>query len=133
MIERRVQRSQDPYRALCFQLEHSRTHGTLEAMVVAIDNGLLVAGAGDESICEALGAMAPLVDGSGFEGAWPRALDGQNIDVRTMRLHGEMLYVASAGHQPADVWLQRSINGTRRILGDVTMGAAPLSRKRSRK
>ena len=64
MIERRVHRSQDPYRALCLQLEHSRTHGALDAVVVAIDNGLLVAGAGDESLCEALGAVAPLVDGS---------------------------------------------------------------------
>ncbi|MDH3623313.1 MAG: hypothetical protein OES69_05490 [Myxococcales bacterium] len=117
MNERRAQRSQDPYRALCLQLEHSRTHGALEAVVVAIDNGLLVAGAGDESLCEALGAVAPLVDESRFEGAMPRALDGQNIDVRTMRLEGEMLYVASAGHRPADVWLQRSINGVRRILG----------------
>lgn len=117
MIERRAQRSQDPYLALCFQLEHSRTHGALDAMVVAMDNGLLVAGAGEESLCEALGAVAPLVDGLRFEGVMPRALDGQNIDVRTMRLEGEMLYVASAGLRPADVWLQRSINGVRRILG----------------
>ena len=116
MIERRARRSQDPYRALCLQLEHSRTHGALNAVVVAIDNGLLVAGAGNESLCEALGAVAPLVDGATFEGTMPRPLDGQNIDVRTMRLEGEMLYVASAGHSGGDIWLQRSINGVRRIL-----------------
>ncbi len=116
MIERRVHRSQDPYRALCLQLEHSRTHGALDAVVVAIDNGLLVAGAGDESLCEALGAVAPLVDGSTFDGAMPKALDGQSINVRTVRIKGEMLYVASAGHANGDVWLQRSINGVRRIL-----------------
>ena len=116
MIERRARRSQDPYRALCLQLEHSRTHGALDAMVVAIDNGLLVAGAGDESLCEALGAVAPMVDCPTFDGTMPTALDGQNIDIRTMRLEGEMLYVASAGHAGGDVWLQRSINGVRRIL-----------------
>lgn len=116
MIERRAQRSQDTYRALCLQLEHSRTHGALDAVVVAIDNGLLVAGAGDRSLCEALGAVAPLVEGSGFDGMMPTALDGQSIDVRTMRLEGEMLYVATAGHAGGDVWLQRSINGVRRIL-----------------
>jgi hypothetical protein len=33
-----------------------------------------------------------------------------------MRLEGEMLYVASAGHSGGDIWLQRSINGVRRIL-----------------
>ena len=118
MIERRVHRSQDPYLALCFQLEHSRTHGALDAMVVATDNGLLVAGAGDESLCEALGAVAPLMEGSRFEGAIPRALHGQSIDIRAVCLDGEMLFVASAGQWPADVWLQRSINGARRILGD---------------
>ncbi|MDH3728168.1 MAG: hypothetical protein OER77_11610 [Myxococcales bacterium] len=132
MIERRAQRSQDPYRAMCLQLEHSRAHGALEAVVVAIDNGLLVAGAGDRSLCEALGAVAPLVDGSRFEGALPRALNGQNIDVRTMRIEGEMLYVASAGHWAGDVWLQRSINGVRRILGDSlrVVGRAQLPGRR---
>ena len=59
MNERRIRRSQDPYRALCLQLEHSRSQGQLDAVVVAIDNGLLVAGAGERSVCEALGAVAP--------------------------------------------------------------------------
>ena len=60
MKERRVRRSHDPYRALCLQLEHVRLEGDLDALVVAIDNGLLVAGAGKRSVCEALGAVAEL-------------------------------------------------------------------------
>lgn len=126
MIERRGRRSQETYRALCLQLEHSRSKGALDAVVVAIDNGLLVAGAGDRSICEALGAVAPLVESSGFDGAMPKALDGQNIDVRTMRLAGERLYVATAGCAAGDVWLQRSINGVRRILGDSVGALGPV-------
>ena len=51
MNERRTRRSQDPYRALCLQLEHSRSQGQLDAVVIAIDNGLLVAGAGERSVC----------------------------------------------------------------------------------
>jgi hypothetical protein len=120
MMERRRNRSTDPYRALCLQLEHSRARGSFDAVVVAIDNGLLVARAGDASVCEALGAVAPLLDGTGFDGPWPKALEGQSIDVRTTRFEGETLFLASSGDAGGDVWLQRSINGVRRILAGAS-------------
>lgn len=117
MIDRRVRRSRDPYRALCLQLEHSRDRGALEAMVVAIDNGLMVAGAGETLLCEALSAAAPLVDNARFTGAMPETLDSHAVAVRTVHVQGETLFVASAGSRASDHWLQRSVNGIRRIIG----------------
>jgi len=117
MNERRLRRSQDPYRALCFQLEQLRTRGELDALVVAIDNGLLVAGAGERSICEALGAVAPLMSSPAFTGRLPGALEGQSVDVRSLSLDGETLYVASLGRHGGTSCLNDSISGVRRILG----------------
>ncbi|MFW2390370.1 MAG: hypothetical protein ACN4G0_18690 [Polyangiales bacterium] len=117
MYDRRKHRSQDPYRALCLQLESSRLQGELDAVVVAIDNGLLVAGAGERSVCEALGAVAPLVGSPSFNGRFPRAIEGQSVDVCSVSLEGETVYVASVGRRRGDEWLQQSVGGVRRILG----------------
>lgn len=126
MEERRLRRTQDPYRALCLQLEHIRAEGELDAMVVAIDNGLLIAGAGERSICEALGAVAPLVGSPSFDGRVPCSLVGQSIDVRSISLEGETVYVASVGRSTSDEWMKRSIGGVRRILGYAPMTATQL-------
>jgi hypothetical protein len=126
MNERRTRRSQDPYRALCLQLEHSRSQGQLDAVVVAIDNGLLVAGAGERSVCEALGAVAPLLSSPSFTGRLPGALEGQNVDVREVSLDGETVYVASVGRRDGDACLEQSISGVRRILGYAPPSAAQL-------
>ena len=48
------------------------------AATTAIHNGLLVAGAGERSVCEALGAVAPLLSSTSFNGRLPRALEGQD-------------------------------------------------------
>lgn len=117
MNERRIRRSQDPYQALCFQLEHLRSQGELDAVVVAIDNGLLVAGAGERSVCEALGAIAPLLGSPTFKGRLPGALEGQSVDVYPVFLDSETVYVASVGRRGGDPWIQESIGGLRRILG----------------
>jgi len=117
MNERRIRRSQDPYRALCLQLEQSRARGELDALIVAIDNGLLVAGAGERSVCEALGAIAPLLSAPSFRGRLPAALEGQSVAIRAVFLEGETIYVASVGRHSADASLQQAISGVRRILG----------------
>jgi hypothetical protein len=117
MNERRRRRSQDPYRALCLQLEHARSRGELDAMVVATDNGLVVAGAGERSVCEALGAIAPLVACPSFDGRIPGVLIGQSIGVRPLYLDGETVYLASAGRTDGSTWIQGSIHGVCRILG----------------
>jgi hypothetical protein len=126
MRERRLRRSADPYRALCLQLEHLRAEGELDAMIVAIDNGLLVAGAGERSVCEALGAVAPLLGSPTFNGRVPGALVGQRIDVRSVSLEGEKVYVASVGRATNDACMARSIGGVRRILGYAPLTATQL-------
>ncbi len=126
MKERRLRRSQDPYRALCLQLEQIRAEGELDAMVVAIDNGLLIAGAGERTICEALGAVAPLMRSGSFNGRVPGSLVGQSIDVRSISLEGETVYVASVGRTTSDEWMKRSIGGVRRILGYAPLTATQL-------
>lgn len=126
MRERRQRRSQDPYRALCLQLERVRSEGELDAMVIAIDNGLLVAGAGERSVCEALGAVAPLVGSPSFNGRMPGALVGQRVEVRAISLEGETVYVAAVGRTTNDEWITRSIKGARRILGYPQLTARQL-------
>jgi len=84
---------------------------------VAIDNGLLIAGAGERSVCEALGAVAPLMSSPSFTGRLPGALEGQSVDVRAVSLDGETVYIASVGRRGGDAWLQQSISAVRRILG----------------
>ena len=117
MNERRTRRSEDPYRALCLQLECLRLEGELDAVIVATDNGLLVASAGERSVCEALGAIAPLLSTASFPGRLPGALEGQRVEVRPMSREGETVYLASVGRSSGEAWLQQSISGVRRILG----------------
>lgn len=126
MKERRLRRSHDPYQALCLQLEHVRLEGELDALVVAIDNGLLVAGAGERSVCEALGAVAPLIGSPRFNGRIPGPLVGQSIEVRSISLGGEKVFLASVGRANGDQWISRSAGGVRRILGYAPLTATEL-------
>ncbi|MEZ4287173.1 MAG: hypothetical protein R3A47_03310 [Polyangiales bacterium] len=117
MVERRVRRSEDPYKALCFQLEHARECGGLEAVVVAMKNGMLVASAGDRAICEELGAVAPLLCRSVFSLRMPELLGDADVAVRAMSYNGEELYLATVGGGMArDALLRHSQQGVRRIL-----------------
>src|SRR5215472_4561954 len=64
--DRRRKRSRDPLVALHYQLAHARSEGRLEAIVVADDSGVVVAGAGAWAVCEELAAYAPLL----VQGVW---------------------------------------------------------------
>jgi len=64
--ERRRKRSSDPLVALHYQLAHARHEGRLEAIVVADDSGVVVAGSGAWAVCEELAAYAPLL----AQGVW---------------------------------------------------------------
>ncbi len=59
--DRRQKRSTDPLVALHYQLAHARARGSLEAIVVADADGVVVAGAGSWAACEELAAFAPLL------------------------------------------------------------------------
>ncbi len=59
--DRRRKRSRDPLVALHYQLAQARHEASLDAIVVADDAGLVVAGAGAWAVCEELAAYAPLL------------------------------------------------------------------------
>ena len=64
--DRRIRRSDNPYQALCLQLEQTRREADLYAVVLATHQGLVVAASGEPEVCEELGAVAPLLGRAAF-------------------------------------------------------------------
>ena len=115
--ERRKRRSAERQVALRYQLEHAKDNGGLEAVVVADDDGLLLAHAGDAGVCEELGAIAPLMSRAVMGMRLPPMLRGGEVAVRPLELHGQDLFVACVGGGVArDALLTTSVRGVRRIL-----------------
>ena len=115
--ERRVRRTQDRNAALRFQLEHSRDRGGLEALVLADDQGMVVAAAGDDAVCEELGAIAPLMGRTVMGMPMPPMLRGGEVAVRPLSLYGQDLFLACVGGGVArDALLSTSMSGVQRIL-----------------
>lgn len=115
--ERRQRRSSDRFIALRYQLEHTREHGNIEALVLADDEGLVVASSGDASTCAELGAIAPLFARSAMGMPMPPLLRGAEVAIRPVRIYGQNLYLASVGGGVArDAHLSTSRNGVQRIL-----------------
>ncbi|MEZ4253631.1 MAG: hypothetical protein R3B99_35945, partial [Polyangiales bacterium] len=85
--ERRQRRSPDRTVALRFQLEHTRDKGRIEALVLTDSEGLVVAHAGDDAVCEELGAIAPLVPRT-LGMPMPPLLRGGEVAVRSFLLDG---------------------------------------------
>jgi hypothetical protein len=115
--DRRSRRSNDRYVALRYQLEHTREKGGLEALVLADEDGLVVASSGDSAVCAELGAVAPLI-GSTFMGMpMPPLLRGAEVAIRQVAVYGQSLYLAAAGGGVArDAHLSTSQTGVERIL-----------------
>ena len=115
--ERRERRSADRETALRFQLESVKNRGNIEALVLADADGLLLAGAGEPAICEELGALAPLVARSAMGMPLGPLLEGGDVAVRPVSIHGQELVLASLGGGVArDALLTTSSEGIRRIL-----------------
>jgi hypothetical protein len=114
--ERRGRRSQEHRTALRYQLESTRERGHMSALALTNHEGLLLAWAGEDEVCEELGAAAPLI----ARGA-PVALDGCNdeedVVVRAIDCFGEPLFLASLGGGVArEALLSHSARGIQRIL-----------------
>lgn len=114
--ERRGLRSDEQALALHYQLERTRQRGQLSALALTDRHGLLVAWAGENTLCEELGAMAPLI----ARGA-PVALEScestEEVVVRAIECFGEPLFLASVGGNMArEALLAHSARGIRRIL-----------------
>lgn len=115
--ERRQQRTNERDAALRYQLEHSRARGGLEALVLADQQGMVVASAGAAEVCEELGAIAPLMTRSVMGMPLPPLLRGGEVVVRPLRLYGQDLYLACIGGGVArDALMSNSVTGVQRIL-----------------
>jgi hypothetical protein len=118
LADRRTRRSERHDTALRYQLESTRTRGRMSALALTDRTGILLAWAGEDEVCEELGAVAPMV----VQG-WPpehdntQKLDRTQISVRAIECFGEQLYLASLGGGVArEALLAHSARGIHRIL-----------------
>jgi hypothetical protein len=91
--ERRVTRSQDPHEALRLQLVSVCESTGACALVLASAEGLSIAHAGDDALCDELAAIVPFV---AEQRAVPpdTALGAGELHVRPLRFEGHALYLA---------------------------------------
>jgi hypothetical protein len=117
MNDRRYRRSAHYNTALRYQLESTMQRGRMAALALTDRSGLLLAWAGEDGLCEELGAVAPIV-----VHGWPPELDRASIpkddvSVRAIECFGEQLFLASLGGGVArDALLAHSARGIHRIL-----------------
>lgn len=117
LVERRRRRSEHANVALRYQLEHTREKGHLEALVLASDEGLPVAASGEAAVCAELAAVAPWLGRSVLAMPMSPLLRGAEVACRTIRVHGERLYLVAVGGTVArDAHLSTSVAGLERIL-----------------
>lgn len=117
VFERRAHRSSESPMALRFQLESTRHRGNLEALVLCNDEGLPLASAGESAVCAELAAVAPFLGRGHFGMPLPPMLQGAEVAVRPLLVHGIPLYLASVGGSVArDALLVNSLRGVERIL-----------------
>jgi hypothetical protein len=120
--DRRRKRSEDPLVALHYQLAHARHEGRLDAIVVADDTGVVVAGAGAWAVCEELAAYAPLL----AQGVWTEpGLGGggsrvaelrTEVDVQAVDVEGQRVLLCARGGWMRAMAMERAAEGVVRIL-----------------
>jgi hypothetical protein len=116
VIERRSRRSQEHCTALRYQLETTRERGHLSALALTNSEGLLLAWAGESSLCEELGAAAPLI-ARGAPVSLETCTSDDDVIVRAIDCFGEALFLASVGGGMArEAILAHSARGIQRIL-----------------
>jgi hypothetical protein len=121
-VDRRRARSSDPLVALSRLLDAARRVGGLEALAVADETGLLVAGAGLWQTCELLASIAPLV---AENDAVPTRIDAlaRRSEVRRLSIDGMQVLLCGQGDDSRrDLGLQHAADGCRRILGRSKRG-----------
>jgi hypothetical protein len=120
--DRRHRRSEDPLIALHYQLAQARQEGHLEAIVIADDAGVVVAGAGAWAMCEELAAYAPLL----AQGVWTEpGLAGESrvdelraeVDVQSVEVEGQRVLLCARGGRRRMLTMERAAGGVARILG----------------
>jgi hypothetical protein len=115
--ERRQARSSDPLVALSRLLDAARRVGRLEALAVADETGLLVAGAGLCQTCEHLASIAPLL---AENDSVPTRIDvlARRSEVRRLSVDGIQVLLCGQGDESdRDRGLKHAAEGCERILG----------------
>ena len=117
--ERRFKRSVNTTRALCLQLKASVNKGQLDGMVLADDEGVCLAAAGDTDACQEIAAQLPLVGRKvpQFAGVLFGDASAWDIAIRRIELLGSELYLCAIGDSLSrQDQLERSVGGVSRIL-----------------
>lgn len=126
--ERRRARSDDVLVALSRLFEAARRDGGLQAVVLADDMGLAIAGAGQAGRCDELAAQAALLSARPGNDTVPCRLDvvARAARIRRLRIDGIEVLLCAEGDGPHDEpVLARAAEGCRRILaGGSRRGAA---------
>lgn len=116
-VERRARRSSEHTTALRYQLESTLKRGRMAALALTDKDGMLVAWAGEDGLCEELGAVAPMVARGAPRKLNNRGLQGDDVAVRAIDCFGEPLFLASLGGGVArEALLSHSARGIQRIL-----------------
>lgn len=124
--DRRQKRSDDPLVALHYQLAGARQDGNLDAIVVADDAGLVVAGAGAWAACEELAAYAPLLAQSvwselGLDRDSRIAELRMDVDVQPVNVGGQTVLLCALGGGMRDMARNTTRNAT---MQNVASGVA---------
>jgi hypothetical protein len=123
-VERRTQRSGDTLEALTYQLEYTRCRAGASALVLSLDDGLVIASAGDAMTCMELAAVAPLLNRSLVNSRFK--LELEDVKVCCLNVLGQQLYLATIGGGVAcDAVVQSSLDGIRRIISHGDLRRTP--------
>lgn len=119
--DRRRKRSLDPLVALHYQLAHARSEGSLDAIVVADDSGVVVAGAGAWAVCEELAAYAPLLATGGWTEPGLTTMSRvaelrAHVDVKPVAVDGQTVLLCARGGRFRAGAMDRTAEGVARIL-----------------
>jgi len=117
--ERRHNRSANTTRALFHQLTASLRRADLEGMVLADEEGMCLATAGNNHACDEIAAHLPLMGRKvkQFEGVLFGPAVQWDIQMERFEVDGSSLYLCAIGEGDArNDQLQHSMNGVTRIL-----------------
>ncbi len=118
-IERRQNRSANTTRALCYQLSASLGRANLTGMILADEDGVCLASAGDGDACDEIAAQLPMVGRKvdDFEGVLFGPDAQWDIHMKRFSVLGMNLFLCAIGNDEArNDQLDLSMNGVSRIL-----------------
>jgi hypothetical protein len=118
--ERRQRRSDCHSQALYYQLDACRERATLEAMILADEDGLCLAASGDASVCEEFAVHTAMVceDTASFAGTVLSPVRRWDVSMQRFEVEGVPLYLCAIGGDISERAreIARSMGGISRIL-----------------